>query len=123
MTPSPFGPAGSLDALSPIWESEANAEARGGLAISRTVSGGEAGPPEEDLPAPWLFGGEGGAGAFSTLAEDAGIPRERPGAASVCRSDGNGNAALTTVTKRARNVAAGFVSVPKPMTSPPRSSA
>lgn len=118
--PSPNGPADSLD---PMGESAGNADAAWGLPTSRSVSGRGACHSREEPAPTWIFGGDGGAAVFLPLAGDAGIPGEGPDASSVCLSDGAGEAALTSVTKRARSVAAGLVSVPKTRRSPPRSSA
>jgi hypothetical protein len=95
----------------------------GGLAISWIASGGGTGSAGEDSAAVWLTNGEEAVEALTGLAGEAGIVVGGIGLAGVRLSDGDAETALTTVTRRARRVAAGLVAVPTRRTSPPRSSA
>ena len=120
LAPSPIGPAGAPDAPSSFGAAEGNADLSGGLAISRTASGGGSGFTGEDSAAVSLSGGEERVGAFVALAERAGITRAVAGVTGGCLSGGDGDTALTTVTRRARSVEVGPVAVPRMRTSPPR---
>jgi hypothetical protein len=121
--PSPGGPAGVPDPpLSPR-EPDGTLDATGGPAISRTASGGGVGCAGGDSAALWLTDGEEPVGAFAALARGAGIAGESADVAGARLSGGDAAIVLTTVTRRARNVAVGLVAVATRRTSPPRSSA
>ena len=68
----------------------------------------------------WLTDGEEPVGAFVALPREAGIAGESADTAGARLSGRDADTVLATLTRCARNVAAGLVAVPTRRTSPPR---